>query len=137
MPETPPAYPLMENAAEWLQAESGRLISDITLEAAASDALSGDDLKIRAETLQAQAQVARQAGYTQLAANLTRAAELTAVPNEDLLQMYEQLRPRRAAFEELIALAQKLEETYRAPTTAAFIREAALVYQTRGLLRRD
>jgi len=138
MPKTspPPTYPLMEHAAD-LQAGSGRAMSDITLEAAAAGELSSDDLKIKAATLQAQAQIARNSGYTQLAGNLSRAAELTAVPNQELLQMYEQLRPRRATYDELIALAEKLEQTYQAPETARFIREAASAYQTRDLLRRN
>jgi propanediol dehydratase small subunit len=113
-------YPLMENAADALQAVSGRQLAEITLEAAAANSLTAADLGVSTETLQAQAEIARQAGYSQLAANLARAAELTTVPNEELLQMYEMLRPK-----------------YSAPDNARFVREAATVYQTRGLLRRD
>lgn len=129
-------YPLMENAADSLQAASGRPLSEITLEAAAHGDLSIADLRISAETLRAQAEIARQAGYTQLAENLTRAAELTAVPNEELLQMYEMLRPGRSTFEMLVALAEKLEADYNAPVTGQMVREAAEVYRARGLLRR-
>jgi propanediol dehydratase small subunit len=129
-------YPLMENAADSLQAASGRPLSEITLEAAAKDDLSIADLRISAETLRAQAGIARQAGYTQLAENLTRAAELTAVPNEELLQMYEMLRPGRSTFEMLVALAEKLEADYNAPVTGQMVREAAEIYRARGLLRR-
>jgi propanediol dehydratase small subunit len=100
-------------------------------------ALSEDDLRIRAETLRAQARVAREAGYKQLAANLTRAAELTAVPNDELLKMYDFLRPGRASYETLIALAERLETLYAAPETGRFIREAAAVYKERNLLRRE
>jgi propanediol dehydratase small subunit len=127
----------MEHAADTLQAASGRPLSEITLEAAAANELSPPDLQIGPETLLAQAELARQAGYKQLAANLTRAAELTAVPNEELLQMYDMLRPGRAAFEELIALAEMLETRYNAPANAHLVREAASVYRTRDLLRRD
>jgi len=129
-------YPLMENAADSLQAASGRPLSEITLEAAAKGDLSIADLRISPETLRAQAEIARAAGYTQLAANLTRAAELTAVPNEELLQMYEMLRPGRSTFETLIGLAEKLESVYHAPVTGRMVREAAEVYRARGLLRR-
>ena len=111
-------YPLMEHAADSIQAANGRLLSEITLAAVRDDAVSAPDLRISADTLQAQAEVARQAGYVQLAANLTRAAELTAVPNEELLEMYELLRPHRAFFEELMALADKLENEYSAPENA-------------------
>ena len=131
------SYPLMEHASETLQAANGRRLSEITLEAASANNLSAADLRISADTLRAQAEIARQAGYRQLAENLFRAAELTGVPNEELLQMYEMLRPKRATFEELIALAATLEEKYGASENARFVREAALVYQTRDLLRRE
>jgi propanediol dehydratase small subunit len=128
-------YPLLENESESLKATSGRPVAEITLDATAT--LSEDDLRIRAETLRAQARVAREAGYKQLAANLTRAAELTAVPNDELLKMYDFLRPGRASYETLIALAERLETLYAAPETGRFIREAAAVYKERNLLRRE
>ena len=128
-------YPLMDNAEESLRAASGRNVADIKLETVAE--FTSDDLQISAETLQAQAQIARDAGYTQLAANLTRAAELTAVPNDELLQMYDLLRPGRARYETLIALAERLENNYKANETGKFVREAASTYQARGLLRRE
>jgi propanediol dehydratase small subunit len=53
------------------------------------------------------------------------------------LEMYEMLRPGRSTFGDLVALAQKLENVYQAPENARFVREAAVVYQSRGLLRRD
>lgn len=131
------SYPLMEHAAAALQAASGRRLVEITLEAAATNELSAADLYVSAETLRAQAEIARRAGYSQLAANLARAAELTPVPNEELLQMYDTLRPGRATFEELTDLAATLENKYGAPENARFVREAASVYQARGLLRRE
>ncbi|MEP7356222.1 MAG: diol dehydratase small subunit, partial [Anaerolineales bacterium] len=82
-----------------------------------------------------QAQVARQGGYPQLAENLTRAAELTAVPNAEVLRMYNLMRPGRASAAELEALAASLEAEYHAPECARLVREAAGVYQARGLLR--
>ena len=130
-------YPLIEHTAEELQAASGRPLTEITLEAAAAGELSAADLRIKAETLRAQAQIAREAGFGQLAANLTRAAELTAVPNEEMLQMYEMLRPGRSTFEALVALAETLETKYNAPENGRLVREAAAVYQTRGLLKRE
>jgi propanediol dehydratase small subunit len=128
-------YPLMEYGAEALRAASGRPLAEITLEAATAGRLEAADLQIEAETLRAQAEIARQAGYVQLAANLSRAAELTAVPNEALLRMYEALRPGRSTFAELAELAERLERDYQAPENARLVREAATVYQARGLLR--
>jgi propanediol dehydratase small subunit len=129
-------YPLMDHAAERLRAASDRPLAEITLDAAADGALSIEDLQIHADTLRAQAEIARAAGHRQLAANLTRAAELARVPNDEVLRVYELLRPGRASFAELIALAELLERRYDARETAGLVREAALVYQSRGLARR-
>jgi propanediol dehydratase small subunit len=130
-------YPLGENAQDQLLAASGRKISDITLEAAAAGELSSADLQIKPETLQAQAEIARKAGYTQLAENLERAAELTGVPNDELLRMYETLRPGRATHADMIALAERLEQHYHASQNARLVREAATVYLARGLVKRE
>ena len=120
--------------AERITAASGRPISEINMEAL--EHLSPEDLQIHADTLRAQAAIAREAGYPQLAANLTRAAELTAVPNDEILKIYDLLRPERASFEQLQALADHLQNTYDAPETARMVREAADVYRERGLLKR-
>jgi propanediol dehydratase small subunit len=129
-------YPLRERAAEELRASSGRGLADITLDAAAAGELEIADLQIDAATLRTQAAIASAAGYPQLAANLTRAAELTAVPNAEVLRMYELLRPGRAAYDELIELASRLAQQHAAPESAALVREAAEVYRARGLLTR-
>jgi propanediol dehydratase small subunit len=131
-----PHYPLMDNEADRLRAFSGRPLSEIRLDAITDGTLSAADLRIHAETLREQAEIARQAGYVQLAANLLRAAELTVVPNEELLQMYDLMRPNRASWEQLMLLAERLENTYAASENARFVREAAAVYKARGLLRR-
>ncbi len=130
-------YPLMENGGEMLRAASGRGVEEITPEALAAGELTADDLRIRVETLRAQAEIAAAGGYPQLAANLRRAAELTALPNEELLRAYETLRPGRATAGELHALADRLEREYAATETAAFVREAAEVYAGRGLANTD
>ncbi len=129
-------YPLLDHAADQLQAASGRKLDDVTLAAAVAGELTAADLQVNAATLRAQATVAEQSGFPQLAENLLRAAELTAVPNEELLRMYTVLRPGRSTYEELLTLAQTLAETYGAPLNAAWVREAAEVYQRRGLAKR-
>ncbi len=98
------------------------------------EALSQDALRIQPETLHRQAEIAREAGYDRLAANLSRAAELARVPNEELLRMYEALRPGRSTYSQLISLAETLEREYSAPLTAQFVREAAEAYRKRALL---
>jgi len=130
------AYPLMDTVGDNLVASGGRRLADVTLDAVAADALAAGDIQVSAETLAAQADIAEQAGYRALAQNLRRAAELTAVPNEELLKMYEQVRPGRSTYVELVRLADRLEGQYAAPITAAFVREAARVYRARNLLRR-
>ena len=128
-------YPLMQHAADDIKALSGRPLLEITLDAVAEGSLSSDDIRIQAETLRLQAQVSEQAGYVQLAANLRRAAELTCVPNKEVLQIYDLLRPARASHEQLIQLAEHLEQTYEATETGKFVREAAEAYKLRNLLR--
>ena len=128
-------YPLTDHAAGRLRARSGRPLATINQEAAVSGELELDDLQISAETLRTQAEIAQQAGYVQLAANLIRAAELTMVPNDEILQMYETLRPKRASYVELLALADRLEHVHNAPQNAALVREAADAYQARNLVR--
>jgi len=132
-----PAYPLMEHDGDRLTAASGRALGDVTLEAAAAGQIAPADLQVSAATLRAQADLAAQSGFRELAENLRRAAELTAVPNADLLRMYEIMRPGRATYAELTALADRLEQEFAAPLTAAFVREAAEVYRTRNLVRRS
>jgi len=131
-----PEYPLIESAADRIQAASGRRLVNITEAAVRAGELSLTDLQISAETLRAQAAVAHRAGYPRLAENLMRAAELTAVPNTEVLHMYELLRPGRASYAELLTLAEALEIHYHAPECARLVREAAEVYQTRGLTRK-
>jgi propanediol dehydratase small subunit len=135
MTEPPFTYPLIDQP-ELLRAASGRRLDDVTLAVAAAGELAIEDLQVRAETLRAQAAIARDAGYRQLAENLARAAELTAVPNDEVLRMYDVLRPGRATHEELLALAARLESVHDAPLCAALVREAASVYHRRGLARR-
>jgi propanediol dehydratase small subunit len=127
----------MESAEDSLTASSGRTLSSITLDAAAAGEIDATDLQVSAATLAAQAELAHQAGYRELAQNLQRAAELTTVPNQELLRMYELMRPGRSTYSQLTDMADRLENEFSAPITAAFVREAAEVYRSRNLLRRD
>jgi len=116
------------------QARSGRPVDDITLDALRAGELTADDVRIHPETLEHQAQVAEEHGNPQLAANLRRAAELTALPDEQVMAVYQALRPRRSSHDELLAIADRLEQA-GAQRTAALVREAADAYRDRGLLR--
>ena len=66
------------------QARSGRDASDVTLESLRRGELTADDVRIHPDTLEHQAQVAEQHANPQLAANLRRAAELTALPDDEV-----------------------------------------------------
>jgi propanediol dehydratase small subunit len=131
MDEREATYPLRDAAD--LRAASGRHLAEVGGDAG----LSMADLSISAETLRAQAGVAREAGYGQLAQNLERAAELTRVPNAEVLRLYEALRPGRTSYAGLVALAETLETQYQAAECGRLVREAAEAYRARGLLRRD
>jgi propanediol dehydratase small subunit len=106
----------------------------VTVEAACNGELALDDIRISRETLLTQAKRAESTGSMQLGLNLRRAAEMTALSAEDMLSAYEALRPRRSSFAELEELADRLD-AQDAPTCAALVREAAVVYRRRGLLR--
>ena len=81
----------------------------------------------------AQAAVAGAAGRPALAENLARAAELSTLPAELILEIYTALRPHRSTAGELEEWAARLDSA-GAPANAAFVREAADVYAKRGLL---
>ena len=70
-----PTYPLYDNEADSLQAASGRALRDVTLDAALDGSLTIDDLQVHRSALLAQADIAKAAGYAQLAQNFARAAE--------------------------------------------------------------
>jgi propanediol dehydratase small subunit len=117
-----------------VHAWSGTPIEAITLDAVISGEVGIADLRIHPDTLEHQAEVAHAHANPQLAENFRRAAELTALDDDEVLRIYEALRPRRSTAEELEALADSLEHR-GAPRNARLIREAAAVYQRRGLTR--
>jgi propanediol dehydratase small subunit len=118
-----------------IRTATGRSLDDLKMEAVLADELTAEDLRISGETLNDQAETAQAAGYWQLGENLRRAAELTRISNEEVLDIYDALRPRRRTYSELLALAERLETDLAAPLTAALVREAAEVYQERGILK--
>ena len=91
--------------------------------------------QITAATLQKQAAKAIAAGFAQLPYNLVRAAELTKVPDGELLEIYELLRPGRATYKQLLMVADKLVTVYGASETAAYVRDAASEYLRRNLFQ--
>lgn len=130
-------YPLADNAPEKLFTPTGKKFSDITIDKLYSGEITAEDLRIAPQTLEMQAQVSEDAGNVAFATNLRRAAELIAVPDDRLLEIYNALRPYRSTKAELIAIAEELETQYKAMTSAKLVREAADVYEKRDRLRKD
>jgi propanediol dehydratase small subunit len=126
-------YPLGDHERERVISRTGRALDELTLEQVRAGAVEPEDLTIHPETLRAQATIAEEAGFPQLAANLHRAAELTLVPDKVVFSIFEALRPYRVTYERLLALADELERDYDAVENARFIREAARAYRERGL----
>lgn len=128
-------YPIATNRPELLRTPTGKTIDDITIERIVNGEVNAKDIRIAPETLELQAQVAEDAGRVPLAKNFRRAAELTVVPDDRILEVYNALRPNRSTREELLAIANEFENKYNATINAAFIREAADVYGQRDILK--
>jgi propanediol dehydratase small subunit len=130
-------YPLAEKRPELVETKAGKGLDEITLDGILSGGVTLDDLRITAAALRQQAEIARAAGRDTLAANFERGAELVDVPQNVLMQVYELLRPGRATSkDELSAAAKTLRDNYGAENVAAFIEEAAEVYERRALFKR-
>ena len=130
-------YPLAEKHPELVKTNTGKALDELTFEDVKAGKLSPLDFRISSETLELQAQVADADGRQTLARNLRRAAELVAVPDARLLEIYNALRPYRSTKAELYEIADELEGQYGAKVSAGFVREAADVYEARGRLRED
>jgi len=126
-------YPLGSRRPDLVETPSGLALDEVTLEAARAGTLVAEDVRATAATLVRQAAVARTTGRRQLADNLDRAAELTRVPDDQLLEIYTALRPGRSTAAQLEDWALRLDD-WDAPSTAAFVREAAAAYGERGLI---
>jgi len=130
-------YPLANKHPEWVKTATNKTLDDFTLENVLSDNVTAQDMRITPETLRIQAAIARDAGRDRLAMNFERAAELTSVPDDRILEIYNALRPYRSTKQELIAIADDLEQRYQAKICAAFVREAAELYVERKKLKGD
>lgn len=126
-------YPLAEKRPDLVRTAGGKRLEDLTLAAVLSGEVELADLAITPAALRHQAEIARAVGRATLAANFERAAEMTALPQDLILAIYEKLRPGRARDKaEMLAIAADLRAR-SAETLAAFMEEAADVYERRGL----
>lgn len=130
-------YPLAKKQADLVKTPSGKKLDDLKLQKFISGEMDGSELRITAETLYHQAEIARSVGRDQFAKNLERAAELTKVDDDRILEIYNAMRPYRSSKAELIEIAEELENNYDAVINANLIREAADVYEKRERLKGD
>ena len=126
-------YPLAESMADQIKTPTGKDFTSLSYEKVINGELSADDMRIAPETLEMQAQVAESVHREAFAGNLRRAAELIAVPDDRLLEIYNALRPYRSTKQELLDIAGELDG---AKTAASLVREAAEVYEKRGRLKK-
>ena len=109
-------YPLANKHPEWVKTATNKTLDDFTLENVLSDNVTALDMRITPETLRIQAAIAT---------------------DDRILEIYNALRPYRSTKQELIAIADDLEQRYQAKICAAFVREAAELYVERKKLKGD
>lgn len=130
-------YPLSEKRPDLVQGQRAKRLEALTVDALVAGEVTLEDLRITPEALRLQGEIAEAAGRPTLAQNFERAAELAAVPQDVIMRIYELLRPGRAqSKDDLLAAARELRGTHHAPRMAAFLEEAAEVYEARGLFVR-
>ncbi|WP_193176305.1 diol dehydratase small subunit [Oricola nitratireducens] len=135
-PLTARNYPMAEKSPERITGQRGKSLDALTLEAAANGDLHMEDLRITPAALLQQAEIARSVGRASLAENFERAAEMTRLPQDEIMRIYELLRPGRArSAAELERMAERFASEYQAHRLAAFVREAAALYERRGLFQ--
>ena len=133
----PKDYPLATKRPEDISTPTGKDLNDITLENILNGDIKPEDVRISPETLEMQAQIAEGMNRAAIARNLRRAAELIKVPDDRILEMYNALRPFRSTKEDLLKIADELENVYGAKVNADFVREAVEVYEKRNKLRQE
>lgn len=133
----PADYPLSVNRPELLRTPTGTPLSEVTMAAVVAGDVVDEDLRVSPATLQMQGEICDAVGRRQLAENMRRAAELTAVPDDEVLEIYNALRPRASSARRLTEIADRLDGVHSAPNCAALVREAAEVYRARNLLARE
>lgn len=130
-------YPLGEKRPDLIKTPTNKTLNDITLKGVLDGSVTPEDVRIAPETLMLQAQIADSMGRHPLAQNFRRAAELIAVPDARILEIYNALRPYRSTKEELQAIADELESKYNAKMNADLVRQAAEIYEQRDRLKED
>ena len=127
-------YPLASKKPELIRTPTNKGIDEITLQAVLDGKITAQDVRITGETLNLQAEIAESVGRVAFAGNLKRAAEMTVIPDDRILEIYNAMRPYRSTKKQLIAIAEEIETKYKAVTVGSMIREAADSYEIRNRL---
>ena len=90
-------YPLATRCPEKIRTPGGKPLTDITLENVLAGRVGPQDVRISQQTLEYQAQIAEQMQRHAVARNFRRAAELIAIPDARILEIYNALRPFRSS----------------------------------------
>lgn len=130
-------YPIAQKHPDWIVVGDNKKFEDITLENILNGTITAQDLRIKPEILLKQGEIAKNAGREAIQYNFSRAAELTKVPDARVLEIYNALRPYRSSKQELLAIANELDQVYGAKICANFVREAAENYERRKKLKGD
>ena len=130
-------YPIAETQPDEVIGNRGKPLSSLTMGAVLNGDVSIEDLRITSQALEQQAEIATSVGRFALASNLKRAAEMTRLPQSEVMAIYELLRPgRSASAESLLDAANRVRNDYDAQLLGDFLDEASSVYEQRGLFRR-
>ena len=130
-------YPASEKQAGRIVTPGGHSLDDLTLANVLKGRLTIKDVGIQPASLRLQGEVARAAGRDRLADNFDRGAELVNVPQEEIFETYEMLRPGRVRNkDDLLELAKRYRQEYGAVHIAELIENAAEVYERRNLFRK-
>lgn len=128
-------YPLYEKHYEDIRTATGKGLKDFTLDAILNGEIQPEDCRISAETLERHAQLEESVGNFQIATELRRSAEMTRIPDNRIMEIYNDLRPRMSNKETLKEIIEELKTNYNAPQCAAFIEDAIKVYEKRNMFR--
>ena len=130
-------FPLAETRPSKVKGKRGMALSELTIEAVLKGTVDLDDLQITPDALLQQAEIAKSVGRKTLSENFERAAEMNNLPNSEVMEIYELLRPGRTeSMSTLLDAAKKIRTEYQAEKLAKFIEEAAEFYDKRGLFKK-
>ncbi|ANZ61188.1 propanediol dehydratase [Secundilactobacillus paracollinoides] len=130
-------YPLFEKHSDLIKTPTGQSVNEITLENVVNGKVTAKDMRITPATLKLQGEIAANAGRPAIQRNMQRASELTSVPDDVVLNLYNSLRPFRSTKQELLDTAKDLRDKYHAPICAAWFEEAATNYEVNKKLKGD